>query len=259
MTNNEAKLITTLGTGLIAGYIAKELTRNYGAKKSRNFGRFVAGLTMAAMYKRACTQQGVKTSGGSDLPAITNPHDKISKSLDTVIEILQESEKLSRNTKSVISASLVNNLYKAENKRMSFLEKIGIDGKTIGRGQLSQDAYDDVVKIYTTEIGIYEIVRNLEFSGNFYKDMKNPEIEDFIVSAYLAICIENRQKIGRSADDAAKFGIGFYHGARNTIYAAQESSNDLLSFSGPEKVLKNGNEKQKDLIRYIEEVFYGEN
>ena len=67
MTNNEAKLITTLGTGLIAGYIAKELTRNYGAKKSRNIGRFVAGLTMVAMYKKVYAQQGGRTSSGTDL------------------------------------------------------------------------------------------------------------------------------------------------------------------------------------------------
>lgn len=64
---NEAKLMISLGTGLFAGWLAKELTKNYGAKKSRNIGRFVAGLTMAAMYKKVYAQQGGRTSSGNDL------------------------------------------------------------------------------------------------------------------------------------------------------------------------------------------------
>jgi len=39
---------------------------------------------------------------------------------------------------------IVKRIYKAENKRLSVLESLGIDGSTIGRGQLGQPAFRDV-------------------------------------------------------------------------------------------------------------------
>ena len=82
--------------------------------------------------------------------------------------------------------------------------------------------------------------------------------EDFIVTAYLAICINNRQKEGRSKEDAAKFGIGYYHGASVSIRKAQATNQDTLSFNGTEQALKNGNKEEKDILNYINEVMYGE-
>lgn len=88
--------------------------------------------------------------------------------------------------------------------------------------------------------------------------MKNTDLEDFIVAAYLSLCIERRQQDGRSKEDAAKFGIGFYHGASKMIINAQKTDPDAITFSGTEKALSNGSEKEKDLVKYIKEVFYGE-
>ena len=72
------------------------------------------------------------------------------------------------------------------------------------------------------------------------------------------MCIEARQKKGRTSEDAAKFGIGYYHGASGMIIKAQSTSSDILSFDGTEKALSKGSKNEKDLINYIQEVLYGE-
>ncbi len=180
------------------------------------------------------------------------------RDINAAIKSLKKSEKLSDDTKSVISVKLVNNLYKAEAKRLSLLERIGVDGATIGRGQVGKSAYDDVLKNFKNVISTYEEEVGTKFSGDFKKDMKNTDLEDFIVSAYLSLCIEARQKKGRTSEDAAKFGIGYYHGASGMIIKAQSTSSDILSFDGTEKALSKGSKNEKDLINYIQEVLYGE-
>lgn len=180
--------------------------------------------------------------------------------LKTAIAILKSSKRLSFKTKSVMNEQIVRNLYRAESKRMHPLEKIGIDGETIGRGQVSRKGYKDVVDNFQEEIEIYSEKMNAKFSRDFRKDMRNRDIEDFVVTFFLALNIEKRQKNGRSAEDAAKFGIGFYHGARETIVNAQfTNQNDMLSFDGTEKALRKGTKNQQDILNYIEEVLYGEN
>jgi hypothetical protein len=86
----------------------------------------------------------------------------------------------------VLSTTLVSNLYKAEANRLSFVEKLGFDGSTIGRGQLGKSAYSDVLNKSGNEIEEYCKELNIALSGDFNKDMKNSDIEDFVVSAYLA-------------------------------------------------------------------------
>ena len=180
------------------------------------------------------------------------------KNITAAIKILKNSENLSDKTKGVMTVDLIKNLYKAESKRLSFLERIGIDGATIGRGQIGEGAYNDVQKFFKNEMKKYESELGIKFSGNFKKDMKNTDLEDFIVAAYLSLCIERRQQDGRSKEDVAKFGIGFYHGASKMIINAQKTDPDAITFSGTEKALSNGSEKEKDLVKYIKEVFYGE-
>ena len=177
------------------------------------------------------------------------------RNISAAIKILKCSDNLSNNTKGVMSFNLIKNLYKAEAKRLSLTERIGIDGATIGRGQVGEGAYNDVQKLFKNEMNKYEIEVGKKFSGDFKKDMKNSDLEDFIVAAYLSICIERRQKNGRTAEDAAKFGIGFYHGASGMIINAQKTDPDTISFTGTEKALSNGSEK--DLMNYINEVLNG--
>ena len=116
------------------------------------------------------------------------------------ISILRQSDKLSEKTKSIISTEMIENLYQAEWSRMSFLEKIGIDGSTIGRGQVSQIAYDDVIENFSEEIILYCDEVNTTLCHDFNEDIASPNIEDFIVTAYLSINIERRQKDGRTAE-----------------------------------------------------------
>jgi hypothetical protein len=72
----------------------------------------------------------------------------------------------------------------------------------------------------------------------------------------LSIQIDNRQQEGRSSPDAAKFGIGYYHGASGAIIDAQSrGGGDPRSFAGTESVLKKGTANQKDILNYINEVY----
>lgn len=64
---NEAKLMISLGTGLFAGWLAKELTKNYGAKKSKKIGTIVGCLATAAMLKQAFSKREERTARGNDL------------------------------------------------------------------------------------------------------------------------------------------------------------------------------------------------
>lgn len=64
---NEAKLMISIGTGLFAGWLAKELSKNYGAKKSKKIGTIVGCLATAAMLKQSFSRQEERTVGGNDL------------------------------------------------------------------------------------------------------------------------------------------------------------------------------------------------
>ncbi len=178
------------------------------------------------------------------------------RDINKAIEILKTSNNLSENTKNELTSGMIKGIYSAEHTRMSFLERIGIDGSSIGRGQVTEVAYQDVLNQFKSEFDEYLDEMNLTSVANFKKDMKNIDIEDFIVTAYLALNIERRQKEGRNASDAAKFGIGIYHGAWETITKAQErAGGDGLSFSGTASELSQGTEKEKDVLKYINEVY----
>lgn len=177
--------------------------------------------------------------------------DKLSEaSKAAAVEILKASNKLSEQTKGLLDPKLIEGIYQAEGKRLSLLETIGIDGETIGRGQIGKDAYERVRTIFKNEIAN----NGLQITGDYKADLNNPFVEDFMTAAYSAIRIEGAQKIDRSAEDALKFGIGLYHGARNTLYEAQKQVDDLINYSPVENVLKSGNDKQRDIAAYIDEV-----
>lgn len=66
------------------------------------------------------------------------------------------------------------------------------------------------------------------------------------------------KKKGRTSKDAAKFGIGYYHGASMSIIRAQDQANDKLSFDEIEQIMEKRSKESADIIKYIKEV-YGEN
>lgn len=171
------------------------------------------------------------------------------------LQILLTSKKLELTTKQLLDYSLVTGIINAENKRKSFLEKINIDGKTIGRGQLSQDAYNDVKKKFESELESFLKINDI-FDGKIPKSYSNvignQKAEEFIILAYLAIKINERIKDGRSPEDTLKFAIGMYHGGFNSLVIAQNKTNNLINFLPIEPVL---NENNPDLLKYINEVY----
>lgn len=56
------------------------------------------------------------------------------------------------NTQKVLDPILVQKIYAAEKKRLSWYEKWGIDGHTVGRGQVSQITYQDVMTYFLPEL-----------------------------------------------------------------------------------------------------------
>lgn len=174
--------------------------------------------------------------------------------LMTPFEFLERNKLISEETKAFVTERTLQNLYNAEAKRMSLPEKMGFDGETKGRGQIGEPAYNDVMAKFKNEYNKYTKNNQINKSNIFAKDIKNEKLEDFLVTFYLALCIQRRQKEGRSSLDAAKFGIAYYHGASSTILKYQENATDKLTFIEIEKALKKGSKKENDLIDYIYEV-----
>lgn len=180
---------------------------------------------------------------------------------------------------SELSADLVNRIYGAENRRLSNWEKVGIDGDTIGRGQLGQDAFTDVnspkyfkaefekcvnhdylSRILSAPLNRQPYEAN-QFDGSTYKFRiptsysmiyRNPVLEDFVVTAYLAIMIEKSTKAGRSPKDAARFAVARYHGMFNMVSAAQTAISDAVNWSPVETHLRS--QGKTDECDYVNEV-----
>ena len=179
--------------------------------------------------------------------------------LGLAVDILRNSMNLRSETRHVLSEGLINGIYTAEARRMniirSFADSTG-RSNTIGRGQVSQAAYNDVLENFGDELSTYCRLLGIEYSGDYRTDMSNGQLEDFIVTGYLALNVDRSlQTEGRTAEDALKIGIGLYKGARPTIVNAQRESGDVVTFSGIESVLQNGNRRQKDVLNYINEVY----
>ncbi|MFY0633104.1 MAG: hypothetical protein JXQ91_04790 [Vannielia sp.] len=176
-----------------------------------------------------------------------------------------------------LTGTAISNIYVEEGKRLNWLERRGIDGDSIGRGQLTQKAYDEV--------------RNKAFPGS-YRDwvervavgmrlqtgictpgakwgpdfttvaphsdyagvINEPLIEDFVVGAYLALQIKYSEKAGRAPKDAARFGAGRYFGAYESMSEAQEGlGKNALHW--PFVALKLRMSLKGDIADYCEGVF----
>ncbi len=177
-----------------------------------------------------------------------NPQQKIAKS---PTDILKKTNKLKPQTKLLLSDSLITGIIKAETKRLSGLEKLGIDGSTIGRGQLSQAAYSQVKSNLEKELEMFCQNNNISKSGKLSTDIKNKKLEKFIILAYLALRINEGVKPERGPEEALKFGIGKYFGAFATLRKAQISTGNNLNFKALEPYLK---KNKPDTLSYINEV-----
>ncbi len=198
-------------------------------------------------------------------------------SLDEVIILIKNAKINSSIVQSNLTPDLIKRLYAAEKKRLSILEKMGIDGKTTGRGQLGQPAYTDVnnkknfkkkFESYANRILVanllktapsnkhqkhfnfktYEVIIPAEYSSviNF------PALEDFVVSAYLAIRIIAATRSGRSIKDTMRFSAATYHGMYGMVRKAQKKVGDDVNWPSVEKELII--QGHNDEVNYVKEV-----
>ena len=183
---------------------------------------------------------------------------EVPDSLDEAVEFMQQSDIFQDKTKQSISRGLVEGVYYAEKSRRGFIRKIteffGI-GNTFGRGQIGQNAYNDVKTKLNNELNEYAEMYGIPVPEDVRDAVKIPELEDFIVTSYLCLCIDKGQKNGRSPDDAIKYGTGFYHGGWNSLVTAQSLSGSTLPYVGTEFVLKTGASAWRDIAAYIDDVY----
>ncbi|HED36039.1 MAG TPA: hypothetical protein ENJ08_17735 [Gammaproteobacteria bacterium] len=203
-------------------------------------------------------------------------------SLDEVIKLIKKTPISSSIVQSQLTPDLVNRLYAAEKKRLGWYEKIGIDGKSIGRGQTIQDAYTDVLnytlknkKIFRAAFESYAnriLVANLLKTAPSAKHQEHfnfktyttvipakysnvitfPALEDFIVSAYVAIRIKAATRNGRPTKDTLMFAIALYHGMYEMVDKAQTKAKDIVNWQPVEKeLIKQG---KTDDVNYVKEV-----
>ena len=182
----------------------------------------------------------------------------------------------------LLSADLIRRLYGAEASRLSTLEKMGIDGSSIGRGQLTQASYDDVRKAsaYAKELlecittvalsswllggsaeglTLSDVIRSgtyrVEAPSSYGDVYRCAAVEDLVVAAYLAIRIKTAIKPGRKPMDALRFGVAVYHGMFTMVSDAQKTAGNDIDWDPVEKVLlASGSPAKIDGVRYVKEV-----
>jgi len=180
--------------------------------------------------------------------------------------------------KNELSSGMVTRIYKAEDKRLSNLERYLIDGKTIGRGQLGQTAFEDVIskKYFKNEweacvrrlvvsthlagklnsnyqsVFINNNTFKVKFPDNYGIVYIHPQLEDFVVAAYLGIRMIRATKSGRSTKDVARFAVAVYHGMYKMVVAAQTAVKDDVNWAPVEaSLIASG---RTDEVAYVNEV-----
>ena len=198
----------------------------------------------------------------------------ISNNLDLAINLIKKSKPSPHFTQ--LTPRLIARIYSAENRRLSILERFSIDGSTIGRGQLGQPAYMDVInprgfkndfETYINRVFIPELLKSEFTTHQHYWDFityktkikpsynnvyKNFKLEDFIVTAYLAIRIRAAEKASRSTMDTVRIAVALYHGMRGMVVSAQKSVGDDINWSPVEAELKR--QGYTDAVDYVNEV-----
>lgn len=175
-----------------------------------------------------------------------------------------------------LTPDLVTRIYAAERRRLSALERVGIDGSTIGRGQLGQSAYTDVINptnfrnvfaeyinrvfipsLLTTEYNIHHHYWDFDhytpdIKSNYNEVYSDQKLEDFVVAAYLAIRISAAVRPGRSPTDTVRFAVALYHGMRTMVFAAQTAVNNTTDWAPVEAHLRG--QGHVDEVNYVNEV-----
>ena len=197
---------------------------------------------------------------------------------DYGVGLIKNSKKANPITRLELTPSLVTRIYASERKRLSRLERIGVDGNTVGRGQLSQAAYTDVksaahfkttweeylTRIYLANalsqhdglpyqaVGFEMKTYSLIVPSQYGVVWRDPAQEDFVVAAYVAIRMKAATKPGRSSKDTARFAIALYHGMRSMVVKAQNTVNDTINWQPVEaELLRKG---YSDEVDYVNEV-----
>ncbi len=176
-----------------------------------------------------------------------------------------------------LSGAMVSRIYAAEKKRLSLAERWGIDGSTIGRGQLGQPAFTDVTsKIhYAAEwkdwVGRYVVSTLMQTTLGMIQDnmidkgthsirppthyssvILFPALEDFVVAGYLAVKMKAATKSGRSTKDVARFAVAVYHGMFSMVAASQKATGDTVNWAPVAAQLRG--QGRTDEVAYVDEV-----
>lgn len=200
--------------------------------------------------------------------------------LTQAVALIRESETVKANAAVdiYVTEKTVRNIYAAERKRLSRLERWGFDGSTVGRGQLGQLAFTDVVRV--EHAGFRKAWANWSEAycaasrlagrgapsgaqwsdpdyvftppGQYSAIHYHSALEDFVVAGYLAIKIKAATKPKRSAKDAVRIGVAIYHGMYPMVVDAQEKSGDITNWAPVEDELSNAG--HKDEVAYVQEV-----
>ena len=202
----------------------------------------------------------------------------ITSTPDYGVSLIKNARSANATVKQELTAGMVRRIYAAENSRLDLWERAGIDGSTVGRGQLGQPAFTDVIStrnfrsewetcVKTFILSTYMAGR-LRASYLEYFDMSNYKVkiptvynahvyqhevlEDFVVAGYLAVRMAAATKAGRSIKDTARFAVAVYHGMFNMVSNAQQAVNDTVNW-GPvaRHLIANGNQDEVD---YVNEV-----
>ena len=173
-----------------------------------------------------------------------------------------------------LTASMVMRIYAAEAGRLSWLERHGVDGATIGRGQLGKPAYTDVKAAYPTALQAWSerigvsthlpnaaVTTGVKWAGGFTNcsprddysyTITEPAAEDFVVAAYLAILIKRSTKPARPDKDVLRIAVALYHGMRAMVVAAQTASGQTTHWAPIEAKLRSAG--HTDEADYVLEV-----
>lgn len=202
---------------------------------------------------------------------------------DFGVNLVKKARLSQSNIQSQLTPGLVTRIYVAEKKRLDWYERHGIDGATVGSGQLGQPAYEDVknplhfktaLESCLTRVFLARLLNRTQPSGALGFDMttyrvkvpvhyssvwRDPHLktdfralEDFVVAAYLAIRITAATKAGRSPKDTVRFAVALYHGMRKMVVAAQTAVKDQINWAPVEaELLKQG---YTDDVAYVTEV-----
>jgi hypothetical protein len=190
------------------------------------------------------------------------------------IAILKSSNKLTSATRQYLSEGLILGVIAAEDVEMEWYERI-IDTNGLGPGQMYEPAHQDVVTTLHVELNLFVNSVNaclsrqgehpIALSKSWKANVKDTRLANFFIAGYLALCVDRAQKAGRSSADALRYGITYFHGARESIKEIQKkvnitkfNNNQPIPWADVENYINtSGSSKEKKILKYVETVVNG--